>query len=111
MSVQFTIRRNGHLQYYFQFSDTAGDPLFTSDTYYMKTSCESGIETVRRCADRDTSIGLRSEENGEAYFVLYSDTGVMLGRSIDFSNRAMLDKGLALFRRSAAEAPVQELVP
>ncbi|WP_316829467.1 DUF1508 domain-containing protein [Pedobacter aquatilis] len=66
-------RTNGE----FQFNLVAGNgqTILSSEGYSAKTSCENGIESVRKNSQDDSKFEKKTASNGKAYFNLKATNG------------------------------------
>jgi len=97
-------RKNGE----FQFNLLAGNGqvILTSEGYVAKSSCENGIESVRRNAQDDAKFEKKTASNGKFYFNLKATNGQVIGSSQMYVSQSSCDNGIESVKNNAPNASI-----
>jgi uncharacterized protein len=101
-----TKRSNGE----FQFNLTAGNgqTILSSEGYSAKTSCLSGVESVKKNSQDASKFEKKTAANGKFYFALKSSNGQVIGSSQMYEGEASRDNGIASVAANAPDASVDD---
>lgn len=99
-------RKNGEFQ--FNLLATNGQIILTSEGYKVKSSCNNGIESVRRNAPNDDRFDRQTASNGKTYFNLKATNGQVIGTSQMYETEATRETGIASVKRNAPDAKVDD---
>ncbi len=97
-----TKRTNG--QYQFNLKATNGQVILTSEGYVAKSSCKTGIESVKANAPLDSKYDRLTAKNGNPYFNLKASNGEIIGTSQMYSSTAARDNGIESVKTNAPQA-------
>ncbi|WP_131537865.1 YegP family protein [Pedobacter nototheniae] len=101
-----TKRKNGEFQ--FNLNAGNGQTVLTSEGYAAKSSCENGIESVRKNSQDDSKFEKKSSTNGKFYFNLKATNGQVIGSSEMYESSSARDNGIASVQKNAPDASVDD---
>ena len=99
-----TKRTNGEFQFNLKASN--GQVILTSQGYASKTSCENGIESVKKNSADDDRFERKTATNGKDFFNLTSTNGQIIGSSEMYESIAARENGIESVKKNAPEATV-----
>lgn len=101
-----TKRANGE----FQFNLVAGNgqTILTSEGYATKSSCENGIESVRKNSQNDSNFERKTSSNGKSYFNLKASNGQVIGSSQMYESESSRDNGIESVKSNAPDATLDD---
>ena len=101
-----TKRTNGE----FQFNLIAGNGqvILSSEGYATKTTCENGIESVRKNSQDDSKFERKTSGNGKSYFNLKATNGQIIGSSQMYESEASRDNGIESVKKNASDATTDD---
>ena len=102
-----TKRVNGEFQ--FNLKANNGQIILASEGYGTKSSCENGIESVKRNAQDDTKFDRKTAVNGKSYFNLKATNGQIIGTSEMYETIASRDNGIESVKNNAPDATTEDL--
>jgi len=107
---KFIIRKSSNDQFYFTLWSAQEEIVLTSEMYTTKQNCKNGIDSVKANAPYDSNYDKRTSENNKYYFVLKSPhNGQVLGVSKLYTYPSDRDNGIAIVKRDAPIAGVEDL--
>lgn len=95
-------------QYYFRLRASNNEPTLSSEGYIFKSSCQEGIESVKRNALLDSRY-IKSDKPGNYTFKLIAANGEPIGRSENYTTSYGRDNGIAAVKREAPSACTEDL--
>jgi uncharacterized protein YegP (UPF0339 family) len=101
-----TKRVNGEFQ--FNLKANNGQIILASEGYGTKSSCENGIESVKRNAQDDTKFDRKTAANGKSYFNLKATNGQVIGTSEMYETVASRDNGIESVKNNAPDATTED---
>jgi uncharacterized protein YegP (UPF0339 family) len=101
-----TKRTNGEFQ--FNLAAGNGQTILTSEGYVAKSSCENGIESVRKNSQDDSKFERKTASNGKPYFNLKATNGQIIGSSQMYENESSRDNGIASVKSNAPDATLDD---
>jgi uncharacterized protein YegP (UPF0339 family) len=101
-----TKRTNGEFQ--FNLAAGNGQTILTSEGYVAKSSCENGIESVRKNSQDDSKFERKTASNGKPYFNLKATNGQIIGSSQMYENESSRDNGIASVKSNATDATLDD---
>jgi uncharacterized protein YegP (UPF0339 family) len=101
-----TKRVNGEFQ--FNLKANNGQIILASEGYGTKSSCENGIESVKRNAQDDNKFDRKTAVNGKPYFNLKATNGQIIGTSEMYETVASRDNGIESVKSNAPEAITED---
>lgn len=105
---KFVISKDNANQYRFNLKAGNGEIILTSEGYTTKTSCETGIASVRTNSQIDERFERREASNGRPYFNLKASNGQIIGTSEIYSNNSARETGIASVKSNAPTANVED---
>merc|ERR1712151_900691 len=97
-------------EFYFRLKASNGQIILQSEGYKQKSSCENGIESVRKNSAIPEHFDKRESKNGDPYFVLKASNGEIIGKSEMYEGGAAgRDNGIASVTKHAPDAKVEDL--
>lgn len=106
-SFQLKIAKDG--QFHFSLVAGNGEPILASEMYKARASAESGIESVRKNAQREGAFELKTASDGKAYFLLKATNGQVVGQSQMYASEASARGGIESVQRNAPGARLNDL--
>lgn len=101
-----TKRTNGEFQ--FNLKANNGQTILASEGYTAKSSCENGVESVKRNAQEDTQFDRKTAVNGKPYFNLKATNGQIIGTSEMYETEASRDNGIVSVKSNAPDATIDD---
>lgn len=101
-----TKRLNGEFQ--FNLKSNNGMVILTSEGYTNKTSCENGIESVKKSSQVDTLFHKKKSSNNKHYFNLKASNGQIIGTSQMYGSDFATEKGITSVKNNAVEAHIED---
>jgi uncharacterized protein YegP (UPF0339 family) len=95
--------------YYFNLKAGNGEPVLASQGYGSKSSCETGISSVKENSPLDSRYEKKASTNGKYYFVLKANNGQVIGTSEMYNSPSGRDHGIEVVKREAPKAPIVDL--
>ena len=102
-----TKRTNGEFQ--FNLKAGNGQTILGSEGYTTKTSCESGIESVKKNSQDDARFERKTSTNGKPYFNLKASNGQVIGGSEMYESETSRDNGISSVKNNAPDAIIEDL--
>jgi len=99
-------RKNGEFQ--FNLNASNGQTILSSEGYVAKSSCENGIESVRKNSEDDSKFEKKTSTNGKAYFNLKATNGQIIGSSQMYESESSRDNGIASVKSNAPDASIDD---
>ena len=78
---KFIITKRKNDEFQFNLNAGNGQTILTSEGYTTKSSCESGIESVKKNAQDESKFEKKDSTNGKFYFNLKAENGQIIGTS------------------------------
>lgn len=102
-----TIKRNG--LYQFLLMDDSGTTLLSSGGYVSKLNCTSDISSIKQNVDYKDRIELKVSKQGECYFNIIHLDGYIVAKSEMFATEEDCKNRIALIRKSAQPAKIEDI--
>jgi len=109
MVSKFTIFKGSIVNYYFNLKAGDGEKVLGSEGYVYKSSCESGIQSVKESAPTDDRYEKKKSWNDKYYFVLKAGNGEVIGISEMYETSTGRDDGIEVVKREAPGAATEDL--
>lgn len=106
----FVLRRTKQDQYYFTLVKANGLVILTSQMYGSKASALSGIEAVKRNAQRKEAFNVRQGSDAGYQFIIKAPTGEIVGVSENYGSREAIDQVISDIREWAPDSSINETV-
>lgn len=101
-----TTRSNGDFQ--FNLKAGNGEVILTSQGYSSKSSCNNGIESVKKNAPEDGRYEKKTSTNDKHYFVLKAGNGEIIGNSQMYESASGRDNGIESVKKNAPDADTDD---
>ncbi len=101
-----TKRKNG--EYQFNLKAGNGQIILASEGYTTKTSCNNGIESVRKNAQDEAKFEQKIAANGKHYFNLKASNGQIIGTSEMYESISSRDNGIRSVKENAPSATIDD---
>lgn len=101
-----TERKNGEYQFVLKAGN--GQVILASQGYKAKSSCEKGIESVRKNSQSDTRFERKTSSNGKPYFNLTATNGQIIGNSEMYESQSACENGIESVKKNALDAIVTD---
>jgi uncharacterized protein YegP (UPF0339 family) len=95
--------------YYFRLKAKNGQIILSSQGYSSKSSCENGIESVRKNSSNDDRFERKEAANGKHHFNLKAANGQIIGSSQMYKSKDGMENGIKSVQNNAAEGAVKDL--
>lgn len=99
-------RANGEFQFVLKAGN--GQTILSSEGYSSKSSCENGVESVRKNSQDEARFEKLESKNGKPHFNLKSTNGQIIGHSEMYESAAGRDNGIESVMKNAKDADVKE---
>jgi uncharacterized protein YegP (UPF0339 family) len=99
-------RANGEFQ--FNLKAGNGQTILSSEGYKTKTSCENGIESVRKNSKDYSKFERKTSSNGKFYFNLKASNGQVIGTSEMYESESLRENGIESVKNNAPEATAED---
>jgi len=99
-------RKNGEFQ--FNLNAGNGQTILSSEGYVSKSSCENGIESVRKNSQDDSKFEKKTSANGKYYFNLKATNGQIIGSSEMYESAGGRDNGIESVQKNALDASIDD---
>lgn len=96
-------------EYYFRLKAKNGQVILSSEGYSSKSSCQNGIESVKKNSADDGRFERAESKNGKVFFRLKSGNGQVVGKSQMYESASGMENGIKSVRENAASAEVKDL--
>ena len=99
-------RTNGEFQ--FNLKADNGQTILSSEGYTTKSSCLSGIESVRKNSPDDARYEKNTSKNGKYFFNLKATNGQIIGSSEMYESTSGRDNGIASVKKNGPESTIED---
>ena len=99
-------RKNGEFQFMLKAGN--GQTILASEGYSAKSSCENGIESVKKNAADDSNYERKNSSSGKFHFNLKAGNGQVIGSSEMYESAAGMENGIESVKKNAPDATVEE---
>lgn len=105
---KFVITKRSNGEFQFDLKASNGQTILTSEGYSAKSSCENGIESVKKNAQDDSKFEKKTSSNGKQYFSLKATNGQIIGSSEMYESTAARDNGIESVQKNAPDASTDD---
>ncbi|KIA95944.1 hypothetical protein OC25_05210 [Pedobacter kyungheensis] len=105
---KFVITKRSNGEYQFNLKAGNGQVILASEGYAAKSSCENGIESVKKNAQDDSKFEKKTSSNGKYYFSLKATNGQIIGSSEMYESTAARDNGIESVQKNAPDADTDD---
>ena len=109
MPATFELKTTDDKQFYFDLLDANGNLLMMSGEYDDKNEAEQAIKDVQIGSLVSERIAAGQVPEGETFFVIKSQAGDILVKSILFQSRMVFDNALHAVKDSVCIAEINDL--
>jgi uncharacterized protein YegP (UPF0339 family) len=106
----FVIKKDTNGEYFFNLLADNSQIILTSQMYFSKSSCFSGIDEVRNGCSYD-SYEQKQAAGDKHYFVLKASDGQIIGTSEMYSSKAAMEIGIESVKENGINTKVVEEEP
>ena len=96
-------------EYYFRLKATNGQIILSSQGYKQKTTCENGVESVKKNGAEESRFEKKEAANGKFFFNLKATNGQVIGKSQMYDSEKTRDAGIQSVMKNAPGASVKEV--
>lgn len=104
----FIIEKSKNGKFHFTLTAKNGQVILTSEQYNSKSSCQNGIESVKKNASDTSKFVKLSAKNGKFYFNLIATNGQTIGTSQMYTAEANRDNGIKSVGENAPHAGLED---
>lgn len=108
MAGKFVISKSASGKAFFVLKAGNGEVILTSQQYATRSSCDNGIESVRKNCTDASCFETKTAKDGREYFVLKATNGQVIGQSQMYKSGSGCSNGIASVQRNAPDAKVEE---
>ncbi|QIL41789.1 YegP family protein [Pedobacter sp. HDW13] len=105
---KFVITKRTNGEYQFNLKAGNGQVILASEGYVAKSSCENGIESVKKNAQDDSKFEKKTSSNGKHYFSLKATNGQIIGSSEMYESTSARDNGIESVQKNAPDAETDD---
>ena len=99
-------RTNGEFQ--FNLKADNGQVILSSEGYSSRSSCDNGIESVKKNAPDSNRFEKAESKNGKFYFNLKAANGQIIGTSQMYESVQSRDNGITSVQNNAHRATIDD---
>lgn len=101
---KYVITKRANGEYQFNLKADNGQVILASEGYAAKSSCENGIESVKKNSPDDARYEKNTSKNGKYYFNLKAGNGQIIGSSEMYESTAGRDNGIESVKKNGPTA-------
>ncbi|MFS4446731.1 YegP family protein [Maribacter sp. 2307UL18-2] len=105
---KFEIKKDKSGQFRFNLKAGNGQVILSSEAYKTKSSCDNGIESVRKNSQDDGKYDRKTAKDGSPYFNLKASNGQVIGSSEMYSGTSAMENGITSVKKNAPDASVTD---
>lgn len=105
---KFVINMDKGNKFRFNLKAENGEIILSSQGYVSKSSCENGIESVRKHSRDDTMFERNKAPHGSPYFNLKASNGQVIGTSERYSSTSAMETGIVSVKTNAPKSPIED---
>ncbi|NII82519.1 YegP family protein [Pedobacter riviphilus] len=105
---KFVITKRTNGEYQFNLKAGNGQVILASEGYAAKSSCENGIESVKKNSQDDSKFERKTSSNGKQYFNLKATNGQIIGSSEMYESASARDNGIESVKKNAPDAETDD---
>ena len=105
---KFVISKRKNSEFQFMLKAGNGQTILASEGYSAKSSCENGIESVKKNAAEDSNYERKNSSSGKFHFNLKAGNGQVIGSSEMYESAAGMENGIESVKKNAPDATVEE---
>ncbi|MDQ6480924.1 YegP family protein [Dyadobacter sp. LHD-138] len=101
---KYVITKRANGEYQFNLKADNGQVILASEGYAAKSSCENGIDSVKKNSPDDARYEKNTSKNGKYYFNLKAGNGQIIGSSEMYESTAGRDNGIESVKKNGPTA-------
>ena len=105
---KFVISKRKNSEFQFMLKAGNGQTILASEGYSAKSSCENGIESVKKNAAEDSNYERKNSSSGKFHFNLKAGNGQVIGSSEMYESAGGMENGIESVKKNAPDATVEE---
>ena len=105
---KFVISKRKSGEFQFNLKAGNGQTILASEGYSAKSSCENGIESVKKNAAEDSNYERKNSSSGKFHFNLKADNVQVIGSSEMYESAGGMENGIESVKKNAPDATVEE---
>ena len=105
---KYVITKRANGEYQFNLKADNGQVILASEGYAAKSSCENGIESVKKNSPDDARYEKNTSKNGKYYFNLKAGNGQIIGSSEMYESTAGRDNGIESVKKNGPTAATDD---
>ena len=105
---KFVITKRSNGEFQFNLKASNGQTILTSEGYSAKSSCENGIESVKKNVQDDSRFEKKTSSNGKYHFNLKATNGQIIGSSEMYESTSARDNGIESVKKNAPDAETDD---
>jgi uncharacterized protein len=106
---EFQVSTGKDDKYYFNLTAANGQVIFSSQGYKAKTSCLSGIASVKKNSTNKKHFERLDSKDGSHYFVLKALNSKVIGKSQMYKSKESSENGIESIKTNAKLAKINFL--
>lgn len=109
MAGKFEIYKDKAGEYRFRLKASNGQIILASEGYKAKSSCNNGVESVKKNAQDEARYERKETKTGKHMFNLKAGNNQVIGTSESYESVAARDNGIASVKKNAPGAKIDDL--
>lgn len=105
---KFIISKRANGDFQFNLKAGNGQVILSSQGYSSKSSCENGVDSVKKNSQDDSKFERNSAKDGRHYFNLKATNGQIIGTSQMYEAASGMENGIESVKSNAPDASVEE---
>jgi len=105
--AKFVILKRANGEFQFNLVAGNGQVILTSEGYAAKSSCENGIESVKKNSANESNFDKKTSANGKFFFNLKASNGQIIGSSEMYESESSRNNGIASVQKNAPDANIE----
>ena len=105
---KFVISKRKSGEFQFNLKAGNGQTILASEGYSAKSSCENGIESVKKNAAEDSNYERKNSSSGKFHFNLKAGNNQVIGSSEMYESAGGMENGIESVKKNAPDATVEE---
>ncbi|WBV60828.1 YegP family protein [Chryseobacterium camelliae] len=105
---KFIISKRANGDFQFNLKAGNGQVILSSQGYSSKSSCENGVDSVKKNSQDDSKFERNAAKDGRHYFNLKATNGQIIGTSQMYEAASGMENGIESVKTNAPDASVEE---
>ena len=107
--AKFEIYKDKRGEFRFRLKAGNGQTILASEGYTSKSSCNNGIESVRKNSGDDSRYDRKESKSGKPHFNLKAGNNQVIGSSEMYSSTSAMENGIASVKKNAPVAEIDDI--